>query len=211
MSNLPLPPRGPTDGEALASLLEQLTIRGYAVVRGLVPPDLVDSLFVELKSLPRAEFKRAGVGRQQDFQINRFVRSDQICWLNGETPASSAFLAWIETLRQALNRQLLLGLFDYEGHYARYPKGAFYKTHRDAFKGQANRVLSTVLYLNPQWGPADGGELELFDDSGERRLARIAPEYGKLVVFLSEEFPHQVLAARRERYSIAGWFRLRNR
>jgi len=210
LSNLPLPPRGPTDGEALVSLLEQLATRGYGVVRELVPTELVDSLFVELKSLSETEFKRAGVGRQQDFQLNRFVRSDHICWLNGETPASRAFLAWIETLRQALNRRLLLGLFDYECHYARYPKGAFYKTHRDAFKGQANRVLSTVLYLNPQWGPADGGELELFDDSGEQRLASIAPEYGKLVVFLSEEFPHQVLAAQRERYSIAGWFRLRS-
>mgnify|MGYP005839058797 CR=1 FL=1 len=210
MSNLPLPPLGSAEGEALASLLEQLAIQGYAVVRDLVPLELVDRLFLELKSLTQAEFKRAGVGRQQDFQVNRFVRSDHICWLNGETPASSAFLAWIETLRQELNRRLLLGLFDYECHYARYPKGAFYKTHRDAFKGQANRVLSTVLYLNPQWTPSDGGELELFDDSGEQRLASIAPEYGKLVVFLSEEFPHQVLPARRERYSLAGWFRLRN-
>ena len=210
MSNLPLPPRGSTDDQALASLLEQLRTDDYAVVCDLVPPELVDSLFVELKSLSPSEFKQAGIGRQQDFQLNRFVRSDQICWITSGTPAGGAFLTWIETLRQNLNRHLLLGLFGYECHYAHYPKGAFYKTHRDAFKGQANRVLSTVLYLNPQWGPADGGELELFDDSGVQRLASIAPKYGKLVVFLSEEFPHQVLAAQRERYSIAGWFRLRN-
>ncbi|WP_335340025.1 2OG-Fe(II) oxygenase [Sedimenticola selenatireducens] len=31
---------------------------------------------------------------------------------------------------------------------------------------------------------------------------------GELAVFLSEEFPHEVLAADRDRYSVAGWFRV---
>lgn len=31
---------------------------------------------------------------------------------------------------------------------------------------------------------------------------------GTLVVFLSEEFEHEVLPAKRDRYSIAGWFRV---
>jgi len=30
------------------------------------------------------------------------------------------------------------------------------------------------------------------------------------VVFESERFPHEVLAAESERYSIAGWFRMNN-
>jgi len=29
-----------------------------------------------------------------------------------------------------------------------------------------------------------------------------------LVVFLSEEFPHEVLKAKRSRFSVAGWFRV---
>jgi len=36
----------------------------------------------------------------------------------------------------------------------------------------------------------------------------VLPQLGTLVVFLSEEFPHEVLAAQRDRYSIAGWFRV---
>ena len=39
-------------------------------------------------------------------------------------------------------------------------------------------------------------------------FARVMPRMGKLAVFLSEEFPHEVLPARRDRYSIAGWFRV---
>jgi SM-20-related protein len=39
---------------------------------------------------------------------------------------------------------------------------------------------------------------------------KVLPSFGTIVVFLSEEFPHEVLPAKRDRYSIAGWFRLNN-
>ena len=78
-----------------------------------------------------------------------------------------------------------------------------------AFKGQANRVLSVVLYLNPVWGCGDGGEMVLYSDTDPSAvLCKISPHAGTLVVFLSEDFPHEVLPALRDRYSIAGWFRV---
>ncbi|MDQ2075192.1 2OG-Fe(II) oxygenase [Marinimicrobium sp. ABcell2] len=200
--------RGPTDGDTFDQIAQSLEQVGYAVLSGVLPASLTDSLFADLKALEQAEFKPAGVGRQDDFQVNRFVRLDKICWLRGESQASAEFLAWTEKLREGLNRRLFLGLFDYECHYASYPVGAFYKKHLDAFKGQSNRVLSTVFYLNPSWQPADGGELVLYPESGSEPLEVILPEYGKLVIFLSEEFPHEVLPAHRPRHSIAGWFRI---
>jgi len=39
-------------------------------------------------------------------------------------------------------------------------------------------------------------------------IARITPLMGSLVVFLSDRVPHEVTAANRLRYSIAGWFRV---
>ena len=114
----------------------------------------------------------------------------------------------MEQLRLRLNRELFLGLFDYECHYAHYPKGAFYKKHVDAFKGESNRRLSTILYLNPQWQPQDGGELVIYDVDGTTELATVLPVFGSMVIFLSEEFPHEVLTARRSRYSLTGWFRV---
>jgi SM-20-related protein len=38
-------------------------------------------------------------------------------------------------------------------------------------------------------------------------IERVLPNYGKIVIFISDQFPHEVLAAERDRYSIAGWFR----
>lgn len=42
-------------------------------------------------------------------------------------------------------------------------------------------------------------------------LAVIPPEAGTLVLFLSEDVPHEVLPAYADRYSIAGWFRVNDR
>jgi SM-20-related protein len=89
--------------------------------------------------------------------------------------------------------------------------GAFYKKHLDAFRGEANRVLSVLVYLNPGWLPEDGGELLIYSDTQANEvITRVTPAFGTVVVFLSEEFPHEVLLAKRPRYSIAGWYRVNN-
>lgn len=210
MSSLSAFEQGPGDSDVFEQIAVALERDGYIVVSDVLPHGVVDGLFLDLKSVDEEAFRRAGVGRQDNYQLNQFVRTDKICWLEGKSPAVQDFLGWIERLRRELNRRLYLGLFDYECHYATYPVGAFYKKHVDAFKGQSNRVLSTVFYLNPVWLPQDGGELLMYSEDGDRVLEKIAPEYGKLVIFLSEIFPHEVVAAQRERYSIAGWFRVNN-
>ena len=83
-------------------------------------------------------------------------------------------------LRLELNKRLFLGLFDYECHFARYAPGGFYKKHRDAFVGDSNRILSTVLYLNPGWRAEWGGELLMYEDLNDAVVARILPRYGNL-------------------------------
>jgi SM-20-related protein len=116
----------------------------------------------------------------------------------------------MDEFRLAINQRLFLGLFDYESHYAIYPKGAFYKKHLDAFKGKSNRVLSTVFYLNKDWQAHNGGELLIYKPESEEVLETVQPNLGRLVIFLSEQFPHEVLPAQQQRYSIAGWFRVNN-
>lgn len=205
-------------------IADALVDSGYIVLPHALPPQLIDKLLGRLRELDDEDFKRAGIGRQDDFQIDTSVRRDRIRWLQHHHPAEVEFLAWMDELRVELNRRLFMGLMGYECHFASYGVGAFYKKHLDAFKRppallqapvqvsplqiQPTRVLSTVLYLNPDWRPGDGGELRLYDEDDAAELETIAPELGKLVIFLSEKFPHEVLVARRERHSIAGWFRV---
>ena len=52
------------------------------------------------------------------------------------------------------------------------------------------------------------GRVALVTGAGSADGIRVAPAVGTLAVFLSEDFEHEVLPARRDRYSIAGWFRV---
>jgi SM-20-related protein len=88
----------------------------------------------------------------------------------------------MEQLRIGLNRRLFLGLFDFECHYSHYAKGDFYQRHMDAFKGgvsqgHSNRVLSTVFYMNSDWGENDGGELLLYSDKQVSPLLTVPPVF----------------------------------
>lgn len=136
------------------------------------------------------------------------MRTDEISWITGESDAGKLWLDWTSRLQTFLNQRLFLGLFSFESHFAHYSPGAYYKRHYDAFRGEANRILSVVTYLNPAWGHTDGGELVLYKDDSDRDGIKVVPLYGTVVVFLSEEFPHEVLPSTRDRYSIAGWFRV---
>jgi SM-20-related protein len=181
--------------------------KGYAILDDALPLPLATTLLQT--SLAQLEYKSqaAGVGRLADRTLNAAVRGDHICWLTTTEPASASYLALMEQTRLALNAVLFLGLFSYEAHYACYPAGAFYQKHRDAFKGSRNRILSTVYYLNRDWPGQAGGELVLYANDEGTRLETVQPQFNRMVVFLSEEFPHEVLPALQSRYSIAGWFR----
>lgn len=171
--------------------------------------DLLEALRQEVDILERtAALERAGVGRGTDFTRDRSIRRDRIAWLNGQAPAQRALFGFLEEIRTGLNRRLFLGLQRFEAHYASYQPGDFYRRHVDSFRGRASRVVSLVLYLNDQWRPEDGGQLQVFNrESPEEICGTIVPEAGRMVLFMSEEVPHEVMPAMRTRHSIACWFR----
>lgn len=143
-----------------------------------------------------------------DASTQRQIRRDHTIWMDGATEPQRDYLAQMETVRLAVNRALFAGLFEYEAHFAHYPPGAFYRKHVDALRGRGARVLTSVCYLNPHWQAGDGGELLLYcDRQDDRVIQKIQPLGGDLLLFWSERFPHEVLPAKTDRYSIAGWFR----
>lgn len=203
----------PTDEPPAWNWIAQLASEGWTLIHTLIPDELTNALSAEARDLHTQDsLERAGIGRTDDYQIALSVRRDKTLWFDRSTAAQIQYLDILETVRQAVNRDLFLGLFSYESHFAVYEPGGFYKRHVDAFKGARNRVLSTVFYLNEDWQPGDGGELVIYaGEDGSAPLASIAPEAGTLVLFLSEDIPHEVKVAHRHRYSIAGWFRVNDR
>ena len=193
----------------LSTIVDDLATRGWSQQALFLPLELARALAVECRRRhAEGELNPAGVGRGASQEVREAIRGDQIQWIDpGQAEACDRYLELMDSLRQAINQGLFLGLEDFECHFALYPPGAFYRRHLDRFRDDDRRMVSVVLYLNERWQPEDGGQLRMFlADDVEHD---VQPDAGSLVVFLSGEVPHEVLPANRERLSLTGWFRRR--
>ena len=197
------------DSPLLQRLVDDIAEQGWSMQSVFLPSDLTAALAAECRARAEAgELAAASVGRGAGQAVREGIRGDHIQWLEpGQSVACDRYLELMDCLRQALNRGLFLGLEDFECHFALYPPGAFYQKHLDRFRDDDRRTVSAVLYLNDDWLPQHGGELRLYLADGAER--EVPPLGGSLVLFLSSDFPHEVLPANRERLSLTGWFRRR--
>jgi SM-20-related protein len=189
------------------TVINGLTGAGYAVVPNAVAPELVAGLRGEALAR-RAQFRPAGIGNQA--VRAQAVRGDSIDWLEWGEGGDSLQTFWqaMDSLRDALNRELYLGVRELECHFALYPPGGGYQKHHDNPQGRSARLVTVLLYLNPDWRPEHGGVLQIYDPEDESQvLARVEPRAGTFVAFLAERFPHEVLLAQHERLSLTGWWR----
>jgi hypothetical protein len=81
------------------------------------------------------------------------------------------------------------------------PGGSTYPLHIDNTLGitgspqdDDSRKLTCILYLNPDYVQGDGGELRLL--LLEKTCLDLTPCGGRMVIFWSDEIPHQVLACK---------------
>lgn len=88
------------------------------------------------------------------------------------------------------------------------PGGSVYPLHIDNPQGISagdTRKLTCILYLNPDYREGDGGELRLLfngddcsdvveeDEVGSTETLDLTPSGGRMVLFWSDEIPHEVL------------------
>jgi len=98
-------------------------------------------------------------------------------------------------------------------------------------KGDTDRrQLTFSLYLNDKWEESDGGKLRVYLPRNSRKANSdgcecasggncgetaiegleeymdVTPQGGTCAIFLSAEFPHEVLDSKADRLSLTGWF-----
>lgn len=191
------------------SIVDGLCQAGWLMQEHFISPELSRQLAAEcVQSMLSGKMKGAGVGSGHAPLLQPDIRGDHIEWLEtGRSEACDRYLAHMETLRCMLNRELFLGLEEYESHFALYAPGAFYRAHLDRFRDDDKRTVSVVLYLNDDWQPEHGGALRLHPQGAP--VVDVLPQAGRMAMFMSGEMLHEVLPTARERLSIAGWFRRR--
>jgi SM-20-related protein len=187
-------------------IAEELAERGHAVADGWLGRERASPILAALQLLhDQGQFMRAGVGVER--VVNHEIRGDETAWLDGEnTPAAILpLLVSLEELRASLARSLMLPLVEIECHAARYPVHSGYAPHIDDLKGAMGRRVSFAWYCNEEWLDEDGGALRLHIDEPKDVL----PVLDRMVLFRSDAIRHEVLSARRIRWSVTGWMRLR--
>jgi SM-20-related protein len=191
--------------QQLNQLADGIAETGYAVVDDFLSPDEVQNI-QQLDGFKNGllQFKKAGIGKSQEKQINEAIRGDYIQWIKPESaePPLQVYLSKLNDLIDFVNQNLYLSLKDVEVHQTIYPIGTFYKRHLDQFKKEDHRKLSVICYLNSDWQESDGGQLRIYLDN---EIKDVLPLAGRLVCFRSDLLEHEVLPATRERLSITGW------
>lgn len=192
-----------------SALIDDLASQGWSQHGAFAPEGLTRELAAECRRrVQNGDLHAAAVGRGEAQQVQEGIRGDRIQWLEpGQSEACDRYLGLMDELRQALNQAFYLGLEDFECHFACYAPGAFYQRHLDRFHDDDRRTVSAVFYLNDDWLPEQGGALRLYLAAGGEH--DVLPQAGTLALFMSDEVPHEVLAATRERLSLTGWFRRR--
>ena len=198
--------------EVLDRISSEIYQYSYVIVEDFINEDFRKALLKEqTELLERGMFRHAAVGKGGQKQVRTEIRSDEVLWMDPEnlSPLQAVYWEKVQQIQKVLNQRCFLGLRSFEGHFARYPLGSFYKKHLDQFHAVPHRVVTVILYLNDSWSASDGGELRLYfpQEDGSERVEDVLPIGGRLVVFLSAEVPHEVLPTKKERLSITGWLK----
>jgi SM-20-related protein len=197
----------------ISTILDEIANHGYAVIKDFLSHQDISALARQAKVLHSAgEMHKATTGITK--VENSTLRGDFIHWIEASNASAVeiCYLKAMAKLQKAINQEFFLGLFEFESHFAIYPPGTGYQKHLDQFIGKEERKVSCIFYLNDNWHTDDGGELRMYLNKKEdKRFIDITPQAGTLVVFLSSDFLHEVLPAKRERMSITGWFRTRSK
>ena len=199
-----------SNAEHIAAALAQ---HGWCVTPEFVDNQTRCALAAEAEQRwTRQEFRSARIGSGTNLQTAAAIRGDSIAWIDpcALSAAQSIYAGRLEHLRRTLNRELFLGAFDLELHFAHYPVGAFYSKHLDRHAHTQARVVSCILYLNQDWNNEHGGQLRIYTPAEDaEHYVDVTPLGGTLVTFLSGDFYHEVLPALRPRLSVTGWMRTR--
>ncbi|KAL0482785.1 hypothetical protein AKO1_014244 [Acrasis kona] len=196
-----------------SELCGSLRTNGYAIIDGLFGSNFTKGLRKEIKFLHQTEIlkpnttrlfthdkKMISVPKKNIFEIditrhNSDLAPNYVKVLSEDSTISDTFnkrMRNVEILKTAIKVQYNEG------------KGGSFSMHSDSDVKQDDRVISGVLYLNPDWKRGDGGELKLYPYPQDPVV--IEPVMDRLVLFSSPHMVHRVLPAYQERYCLTFWF-----
>jgi len=200
-----------------AAVVEDLKISSLSILDGfLKEKSEVDTIYNAVRELWKSggmHESKTGGGPSGLDELSTGFRDDLIKWAGDAelrenpnlTPVHGYVLRLHEFLKPIVNEfEKTKGLYTERGDAMMtcYPgNGAKYKRHSDNPHGNS-RLLTCILYLNPDWKSEDGGQLNIKSNNLD---LKIEPLLNRLIIFWSEGNLHEVLSCYKERFAITVW------
>jgi Rps23 Pro-64 3,4-dihydroxylase Tpa1-like proline 4-hydroxylase len=157
----------------------------HAVIDNFLPTNFLDELLNHFPKDPTAsdrhyENKHGGFHKRQvlPYDGDRFVREAFHFF------SSSAFLAYLESLTGI--EALIPDPYFFGGGFHEISTGGSLQVHADFRihkKLNLQRRINVLVYLNKDWNPAFGGNLELWDRQMKNRIKAVEPFFNRCVIF----------------------------
>lgn len=185
----------------------ELHTHRFVVVDGVLNASQVLALRHECELIDRAGLMRS----DPDDLCNPLSRSLDIQFASAEprlpieSPHLREALRCVRGLAQLCEQKLQMQLrVPQTMMLSCYGPGAYYRRHMDSYDGKdIPRKVTILLYPNPEWNPEEGGQLRAWPPGG--KVVDCPPLGGRLVIFLAQEVPHEVLESRKDRYCLTLW------
>ena len=229
--------------ESLSLIVNRLATHRHVIIDNLLQEEEASALLSEVKIAHEKDLISVdGIigggnnGNTSDSSVDKAIRGDKVGYFYGTEPdwpgpVLHGVLQKLNTLVVELGVAAEKGNLDDVKRELRgiktrsramitcYPPGGRYTRHVDNPCGNG-RIITSILYLNPDWKTEDGANLHIhppvmppnptywqssFDDVIE--TVDINPIFNRLVLFYSDHrCPHEVSLSFKERFALTVWF-----
>ncbi|GAB9473919.1 hypothetical protein Gpo141_00011063 [Globisporangium polare] len=195
-------------------MTRELLHRGYTVVRNAFPAPYLQAIKREMEQLRASGHFYANAthillkGEAQPTLLHkRHIVETELALerIRSEAPVLKRFFedeVVLAPLEQALPQWLSLSGAMVKLQYNEGNGGCF-PLHFDTY-GDDGKCVTAVLYLNEHWQEGDGGEIVLYPFPSEQPVV-VAPRFGDMVLFSSQQMLHRVLPSRQPRFCLTTW------
>jgi hypothetical protein len=156
----------------------------HVVIDDLLPDELLDDVVAEFPPVDDTRWGIEDSTTQRKQQWSDPILLPPVIASTVALLQSAPFLSFLEQLTGVTG--LMGDPHCVEGGPHQTWTGGFLKIHADTPTHPTlclQRRVNVILYLNRDWSPAWGGELELWDAAMTRCGSRVEPRFNRLVVF----------------------------
>lgn len=156
----------------------------HLVLDNVFDPGMLQQLCAEIPSTSDETWVHHSDNRQEKFGLRSAVSLGPVGFQFASFLHSASFLYLLSEITGIWG--LLPDPYLQGGGFHMIPPGGYFDVHQDRktdYTTSLQRRLVFITYLNPDWQPNYGGELELWDKTGTRCEVTIAPIFNRAVLF----------------------------